>query len=219
MRDYKGDFEVHVTARLTSDPMLGLFRQWCQDRKFGCVWIVLGRGTHVHQPMATWRRRNTVLSAVLAEAHLLAAQLNEVGIPVARVKVEAAPENDEIPVEDVQAAAHKSRNYFEHHVKLLRAATASRDALLRTCEQYSAHLSRNAWREVAAGQEERFVTMRSYRLGRNASAKQLQELLAALTNLGEQVIEIDSEYCVYDSNLELDAGWLSSSASSSVPLP
>ena len=79
---------------------------------------------------------------------------------------------------------------------------------LACCNEFGAHLSRNAWRENSQGYEERFVTVRHYRIGRAAAEQRLQRLLAALAELGENIVEVESEYTVYDSNVQLDAGWL-----------
>jgi hypothetical protein len=208
MRHYCGDFEVHLTVLAPDKPRLARFQEWCRIRECKCVWIVLARGEHVEQPMATWRRRDANLAAVLEEAEGCARELNRDAIPVVRVKVEAAPHNDEVPLVDTDALAHPEGNYFEHHVKLIRDKTAPREALLRACERYGAHLSRNAFRQAGAGQEERFVTIRSYGVGWVSSQQHLQQLLIVLKELGEQIIEQESEYCVYDSNIGLDAGWL-----------
>jgi hypothetical protein len=208
MRDYRGDFEVHITVLAPDKPSLGRFQEWCRLHECKCVWIVLARGEHLEQPMATWRRQDTNLTRVVEEAERRAADLNRAAIPVVRVKVEADPHNDEVPLHDADAVVHAAENYFEHHVKLLRDKTAPCDAVVRLCQQCGAHLSRNAFREVGAGREERFVTLRSYGVGRASSERQLRQLLAALDELGEQVIEHESEYGVYDSNLGLDAGWL-----------
>jgi hypothetical protein len=208
MRHYRGDFEVHITVLARDKPSLAPFLQWCRIRECKCVWIVLARGEHVEQPMATWRRQDTNLAQVVEEAQSCAADLNRAAIPVVRVKVEAAPDNDEVPLDDTDAVAHAIGNYFEHHIKLLRDKTAPREALLRACERSGAHLSRNAFREVGAGQEERFVTIRSYGVGWISSERHLRQLLAVLEGLGEQILKHESEYCVYDSNIGLDAGWL-----------
>lgn len=212
MREYRGDFEVHLTVHAADEAALERFRAWCEERAFKCVRIVLSRGVHVEQPMATWRRRTTVLPAVVKEAEQSAADARHAGLPAVRVKVEAAPHNEEVPVRDNDAALHDARNYFEHHVKLLRTLGTPRDALSRTCEAHGAHLSRNAFRQAADGKEERFVTLRSYGVGSNTSHGQLRRLLTALAALNEQVLEQESEYCVYDSNIDLDAGWLAPSA-------
>lgn len=204
MRNYRGEFEVHVTVRV-SGTKLAEFRAWCQTRECKCAGIVLARGDHVEQPMATWRRSNAILSEVIGEARQRAAELEHAELPVVRVKVEADPHNDEVPEHDPD----DSGNYFEHHVKLIRDAAANVEPLLQACVKHGAHLSRNAWRQAAHGQEERFVTLRCHRVGRLSSELQLQQLLAVLREIGEQIIDIESEYSVYDSNLDLDAGWLS----------
>ncbi len=206
MHNYRGHFEVHLTVRAAG--AFDAFRAWCEAGRYKCVRIVLARGVHVEQPMATWRRGDTVLPAVLAEATERARDLERAGFAVLRVKIEADPFNDEVPVTDDAALLQPPCNYFEHHVKLRRKVAAGRELLLRACLDHAAHLSRNAWREPAEGFEERFVTLRSYRRGRSASERRLQRLLAALEGAGEQVIGVESEYTVHDSNLALDAGWL-----------
>lgn len=158
--------------------------------------------------MATWRRQDKELSQVVEEAECRALELNRMAISVVRLKVEASPTNEEVPQDDDVVPVHAAGAYFEHHVKLLRDQAAPSEALLRACEQCGAHLSRNAFREVGAGQEERFVTLRSYGVGWRSSERQLRQLRAVLQGLGEQIIEQESEYCVYDSNIGLDAGWL-----------
>ena len=134
--------------------------------------------------MATWRRHHTVLPDVLAEATERAQDLERAGVAVVRVKIEADPANDDVPATDRAALLQPSCNYFEHHVKLSRKAAAGCELLVRVCLDHAAHLSRNAWREPAVGFEERFVTLRSYRMGRLASEQRLQRLLAALEGAG-----------------------------------
>jgi hypothetical protein len=206
MPDYRGHFEVHLTVRAVD--ALGAFRVWCEVEECKCVRIILACGMHVEQPMATWRRNDTILPDVLAEATERAHNLERAGFAVIRVKIEADPSNDDVPATAAAALLQPSANYFEHHVKLRREAAARRESLLRVCLAHEAHLSRNAWREPAEGFEERFVTLRSYRMGRPDSEQRLHRLLAALERAGEQVIDVESEYTVHDSNLELDAGWL-----------
>jgi hypothetical protein len=208
MHAYRGQFEVHVTVRLAGQAGLDNFRGWCVGHACKCVRIELARGEHVEQPMATWRRGDTSLPVVLAEANRCATELEHAGFRVVRVKVEAEPGNADVPQADADAMVHATSNYFEHHVKLLRDSGARRDDLLQACLASGAHLSRNAWREPVAGMEERFVTLRCYGTGWNSADRKLQQLIDTLQRIGEQIIEVESEYCVYDSNLELDRGWL-----------
>jgi hypothetical protein len=203
---YPGNFEVHLTVRAVGT--LDAFRAWCEAARCKCVRIVLARGMQVEQPMATWRRGSTILPDVLAEATERTRNLERAGFAVVRVKIEADPSNQGVPATDAAALLQPAGNYFEHHVKLRREAAAGCDWLLRVCLDHAAHLSRNAWRELEEGFEERFVTLRSYRMGRSASEQRLQRLVAALEGAGEPIVEVESEYTVYDSNLALDAGWL-----------
>jgi hypothetical protein len=210
MQEYYGEFEVHMTVRLSGQGGWERFQDWCRVHQCKCVHIMLARGEHIDQPMATLRRSQESLTAVLAEARLLAAELQEAAFPVVRVKVEAETLNQDVPQLDEDATRHATSNYFEHHVKLLRDRTAPCDRLLRVCVERQAHLSRNAWRESGHRKEERFLTVRHYRLGNRSSERRLRQLLDSLDEISEQVIEVESEYCVYDSNLDLDRGWLTS---------
>ena len=207
---YPGSFEVHLTVEISSDERMHKFRQWCQDRSLKAVEIVLDRGRHTHQPMATWRRAETTLEPVLDEANAFAADA-AAHFEVTRVKIEAAPDNEGVPVSDEESSSRPRENYFEHHIKLLRTPGASADALTAAVTPHGAHVSRNAFRQRDDGRAERFVTLRSYAVGREASAGQLLRLLETLDSLGEEVVEFESEYCVYDSRIELDAGWLPAS--------
>jgi acetyl-CoA acetyltransferase len=206
MPEYHGHFEVHLTARTDDRAAAERFAGWCHGRGLKCVHIVLARGATTDQPMATWRRSATALSAVLTEAHRLAADAADAGFAVVRLKVEVDPNNVDVPVTD--ADPHPPETYFEHHAKLLRPSGADRTELLAVCERHAAHLSRNAFRD-GGEVEERFVTLRNYGVGRVTALARMEQLLADLHALGETVVECESEFCVFDTNLNLDAGWLS----------
>lgn len=205
MQDFRGHFEVHLTARADGPAAADRFAGWCRDRGLKCVRIVLDRGRSADQPMATWRRSQTTLPEVVAEAEARAAEATRAGFGVTRVKVEADPHNPGVPTGDTDP--HEPGCYFEHHVKLRRSPAAPRDALLAVCERHAAHLSRNAFRD-GGDWEERFVTRRAYGVGRATALARLDRLLADLRELGETVLEHESEYVVHDTNLALDAGWL-----------
>jgi hypothetical protein len=206
MLNYRGNFEIHLTVEKTEQ--LEKFRAWCEAEGCKCVWIVLDRGRHVQQPMATWRRAGTILPRVLEQARQRAWMLEQAGFRVVRVKIEADPSNDQVPMSNEAASFEPAGCYFEHHVKLRRRVDADRERLLQICRSHSAHLSHNAWRTSVDGAEERFVTLRSHGLGRPEAEQQLERLLAALGVAGEHILEVESEYSVYDSNLALDDGWL-----------
>lgn len=207
MREYRGQFEVHLTALAGGPAAAAQFAGWCMGRGLKCVHIVLTRGESADQPMATWRRSDTVLSAVLREANEMAREATAAGFAVVRLKVEADPHNPDVPMTDAEAVGFPPECYFEHHVKLRRSPDAPRDALLAVCEGHAAHLSRNAFRDNGEV-EERFVTQRAYGVGRTTAVACLHALLVELRSIGEDVTEHESEFCVSDTNVRLDAGWL-----------
>lgn len=210
MLNYRGNFEIHLTVAETE--RLERFQAWCETERCKCVWIVLARGLRMQQPMASWRRAGTILPEVLEEARQRASVLEAAGFRVVRVKIEADPANEQVPMTNDAASLEPAGCYFEHHVKLRRHVDSGRDLLLQICHRHSAHLSHNAWRKSVDGMEERFVTLRSYQVGCSEAEQQLQNLLAALQVAGEHVLEVESEYSVYDSNLALDDGWLVNAA-------
>jgi len=61
MRNYFGEFEMHLSVNTSSESELDSFRAWCKQHDFKCVHIVLDRGLFSSQPMVTWQRANTDL--------------------------------------------------------------------------------------------------------------------------------------------------------------
>ncbi len=93
-------------------------------------------------------------------------------------------------------------------MKLLLSAEADLVALTKLAMPHLARLSRNARRERADGQLERFLTQRCYFVGRTSSQERLSKLLKDLREFDYQVLSSEQEFVVYDSQPEVDAGWL-----------
>jgi hypothetical protein len=205
--EYSGEFETHITVHLEDPQSIAALRVWGKGRGLKCIHIVLDRGVTVSQPMLTRRGRGT-LSGELAAAMRVAGELNAGGVPVIRVKLEAAPWNQDVPQSIEEAAGH-SDLYFEHHVKLLLPSDADTSRLAITAEQHGSHLSRNALRLRQDGHQERFVTQRCRNVGRDEARKRLDDLLNAITPFRFAILDVEEEYVVFDSNIGVDAGWLS----------
>lgn len=196
-------YEIHLTVSADADDER--LRALAADRGVKYTRIQLDRGEHASQPMVSWLREGTPASAE-ADARLVASSLSSAGLPVTRLKVEAAADGREAPAGAAQAAAQPDR-YFEHHVKLLLPAAAGLDRVRQVALEHRAHLSRNARRVRADGVRERFVTQRCYGVGRPAAAEALSGLLAALSGAGWEVAEVEREWVLVDDNPALDAGW------------
>lgn len=207
--EFAGEFETHITVRLSSESELAALQDWSVRQAFKCTHIVLERGRHVSQPMLS-RRGTGVLTSEIASATVASMQLQSAGFQVVRVKIEGSPENDDVPLADSDAALQPPDRYFEHHLKLRLKSGVNTDALLELVQTHSAHLSRNALRKKSDGYEERFVTQRCYRVGRGYARKALEALIEDLQVATYSIVDVEAEYVVYDSDLTLDAGWLES---------
>ena len=205
--EFEGEFETHITVRADDPAAVDALRVWAERRELKFHHIVLARGATPSQPMVSLRGDGT-LTSELAAARSVARQLAADGFTVSRVKLEAAPDNPDVPESDEEAARLHADRYFEHHVKVALPPGADLGSLAQLAIRHGAHLSRNARRVRGDGLEERFVTQRCYSVGRPAARRRLDALVAALRERGEAIVSIEEEFVVHDSNPSVDAGWL-----------
>jgi inosine/xanthosine triphosphate pyrophosphatase family protein len=202
-----GAYEAHITVSARSEEDLQRFRAFCDAASVKCIFIELGRGAEVFQPMTASYHHGTLRQAreeVQAMARALAAE----GFDVTRLKLEALGKNRDIPEDDATARAQPA-NYFEFHVKaLVPSGDSGVEALRARCEKHGAHLSRNARKVREDGASERFVTLRVYGLGRANADARFTALLEDLARTGLTLTQRLREWTVYDSNHGLDRGWL-----------
>ncbi len=199
-----GDFEIHLT---------GVYGDELEDFARTHGWkfshIELDRGVWTSQPMISIRRRGT-LDGQREMMRIWRGMLADCEAQVVREKIEAAPGNEGVPQTESDAVGEPQGRYFEHHVKLvLPDATQTRlSALNQLVAPHGARLSRNARRQRHDGRHERFVTQRCHQVGRVTARLKLDALLETLRTDGQEIVEVEEEYVVYDSALQLDDGWL-----------
>ena len=209
--EFTGEFETHLTVSLEGAAALDALRRSAEGRGLKCLHIVLEQGQSRSQPMLT-RRGRGILSSELAAAEAIRADLAADGFNVTRIKIEAAPGNDDVPQTDEDATKQSGPRYFEHHVKLRLVPEAELAALVRLALRHSAHVSQNALRNDPDGSHERFVTQRCWHVGKITAGRHLQALLDDLAGGPWCQLDVEEEFVVYDSNLEVDAGWLQAGA-------
>jgi hypothetical protein len=201
------EYETHVTVDLANATQMPRLRNWADAEGLKCTHIVLDCGRSPSQPMLTWHGRGS-LGEQQAAAEATCCALAAAGFAVSRVKIEAAPWNPEVPISAAEASDQRPGRYFEHHVKLHLGRAEDRQLLVRTAIRHRAHLSRNALKLTLEDGEERFVTQRCTMVGRAEARQQLNLLVDDLRALGHRILDIEEEFVVYDSNLDLDAGWM-----------
>ena len=205
--DFTGEFETHITMSCGGMSEIDRLQQWSWAHNLKFLYILLDRGTNISQPILTRRGRGN-FDDELSIAERLAQALIAEDFAVVRIKIEAAPWNQDVPQSDAEAIAHHTNRYFEHHVKLSIESTTDLQPLRELAQRHSAHLSRNALQIRDDGCQERFITQRRMGVGRIGAEKQLRMLVDSIEFLGYQPIDIEAEFVVYDSNLALDLGWI-----------
>jgi hypothetical protein len=204
--DYQGTFEAHITVNTKTLAERDKFHQFCQVLGIKCVLIELPQGITRSQPMTASYHQGK-LTSVMVEVGDIAHQLSVRGFEVIRLKIEAMVNNHDVPITDAQARALPVSNYFEFHVKALLSGEMSLAALGKYCLENDAHLSANALKQMG-GEQQRFITMRLYGVGKQSAVGKFQALLATLKAKGIKLSQPQLEYTVYDSNIYLDAGWV-----------
>ncbi|MBB5774994.1 hypothetical protein [Nonomuraea jabiensis] len=200
--EFAGAFDIHVTVAAST--ALERLAPWAARNGGKLTHIVLARGEVPSQPMLTFTGRGT-LTGQRAAAAISVNRLRDEGFDVVRVKIEAAPWNDDVPA-TTEAAAALGACYFEHHAKV----TVRDDpaALATIAGRHSAHVSQNARRLRGDGSHERFVTQRCRNVGLPEASRRFDALLEELRSVGFAVLEAEQEFVVHDDNPGIDNGWI-----------
>lgn len=198
MPDYQSysPFEFHITIDRLALSEQSAFIEFCLTRHLKPIFIELGRGIHTEQPMLSKVVYMDSLSSALKWASVLFIELKEETFRPLRLKIE-------IPIQYFEwyRSDEIGTTYFEWHGKINFINTLE---LHKLCDMHHVHLSRNALK----GQHDyRFITLREYG-DKDHFESRLLELKHALEQGNWVVIKEQSEYCVYDSNVRLDDGWL-----------
>ncbi|MFD4457845.1 nucleotidyl transferase AbiEii/AbiGii toxin family protein [Nocardia sp. NPDC058480] len=209
--DFRGNFEVHLTVRAVGEQAFRAVESYAVQRDMKFTHIVLARGRVADQPMLTLQSTGD-LAAVTEVAQAAARELRAAGVPVIRTKIELSPWGRGVPATDKQGRARGAGQYFEHHVKLLLATELDPDTVAEACAGHNAHVSANARRTRTDGRTERFVTQRCRTMGDSSAGNRLDLLLRALRERDFEVLSVEREFVVYDSDESVDDGWLAEDA-------
>ena len=172
-------YEFHLTTRPLSAAESEAFADCCRQLGGKAVLIALPHGAHTQQPMLSVR-----------------------GFPIVRQKAE-------IPA-DCAAAFYRAHpqhpaGYFEWHGKI-RCDNEQIPTYQALYARHDARLSANTLRGQSG---KRFLTLREHGdcNGYQAFQQKIARLIADLPFSG-CLLKQHHEYCVYDSRIALDAGWI-----------
>ena len=201
------EFETHITVRPADTAEVERLRAWAAESGLKFTHIILAQGRTPSQPMLTFHNR-APLGRQWAVATTVADAVHHCNrFPATRIKVEMAATSPTVPQSNDEGEAQPPERYFEHHVKLLLDDEADMPQLIRVALCHTAHVSRNALRTRDDGRHERFVTQRCFGVGRASAHAALVALVEALEGTYE-IMDVEEEFVMFDSDLTLDAGWI-----------
>jgi hypothetical protein len=192
------EFEYHITMSDLKKNEQENFINLCNEVKLKPVLIVLDQGEYIHQPMITGIVHSTNYDEVKNVIEEVGAKFRDNGFTVVRTKVEI-PAKEEAYFDQPMLA--QSKPYFEWHGKVYVDDVVR---LKQLCADSGGHISRNS---LNANGKIRFVTVREY----NSSEKFYSRVEKIHNILQQNKIELlkqQYELCIYDSQEELDRGWI-----------
>ena len=208
LKRYSGPIEIHITVKLenTESAKRG-FLDACKSNQGKAIWIELDKGETINQPMYGVRLNSTA-EEYIKRIESLVDVFNQ-NFLVNRVKIEAGPKNMNIPKSSDEAKDEPIDCYFEHHVELRLDVGADLEKLKSDLSRYSGYVSRNAFKiETETGTHTRFVTQRFLNLGDGEADDKLAELISYVEDENIEIASVEREYNIFDSNFNLDNGWM-----------
>lgn len=130
---------------------------------------------------------------------------------VARLKLEAVAANPGVPQSDEEAQAMPGDTYFEYHIKIRGEPSPENDATLKAL---AAELTDELGIKIPFScnnmgtKNQRFLNARTYGLGYPESSAVVDRIVEAIEARGFEISKVIREFIVFDTNKELDRGWL-----------
>lgn len=191
-------FEIHVTTAEFDPSRRDAFTEICTQHAAKPLFIELSRGQFKNQPMfskVVWAKEVHEAIRLSEEFGLL---FGAAGFMPNRLKIE-------VPLEQAHRfhanGCDAPGRYYEWHGKV---AYERVEALLELCDRHRVHLSANALKNEP---HLRFITLREAGTEKLFKGR-VGRLRSGLQEEGRLVSKQHFEYCIFDTNTQLDSGWL-----------
>lgn len=191
-------FEIHITVGELSALQSTSFREICREENGKPLFMELSRGEFQQQPMFSKVIQEKDLAAAVRLSEHYTSKLRQAGFVPKRLKIEVP--FDSMVLFDEGIAVSEKR-YYEWHGKVSYERV---EQLLKLCEAHNVHVSHNALKDE---QNLRFITLREYGAA-DEFERRVKALNETLQEEGWVVSKQHFEYCLLDTNISLDKGWL-----------
>lgn len=192
------NIELHITCNTLTNDKIESFEKFCHSIKAKPIIILLSKGENKQQPMISKIITCLNKDDIKREMDFIEKKFVSNGYEVIRVKMEVAPWD----VKGVKKIFdNNSENYFEWHGKIRIESEGNSTSII---SNYGGHISRNVLKKDP---NSKFITIRDY--GTEEDIKQkIENLKKGLNQIQVNIIKEELEYCIFDSNVSLDKGWI-----------
>jgi hypothetical protein len=195
-----GVFEIHITVDHEQDGFVKLLEYSKTLPNTKVLYAV--SDIRNNQYMLSMYTPRVTLHTVIEKANKLAEDMLSQGMTVIRVKVEAMINSATVGIPENGIGENE---YFEYHVKIKKLGKPTSFANLTTDHTVQTAISYNLMSKNILP----LYTIRMYNIGLTSANDYKDKILKCLQNIGYEFADhIQSEFTVYDSNIELDNGLL-----------
>lgn len=184
------EFQIHITVKPLFDDWKNSFLNLCDKVNVKPVLIKLPNGKYPEQTMFTYLVKEDLLDKAKDKVNKICEFFIENKFEVIRKKIEISPEENYNYISEC--------NYYEWHCKVV---DTNLEHFQNICKDLNAYVSKN---NLESGQ--RFITIRGY--NREEFYKNTDKVRFVLLENSIIIVKEKFEYCIYDSLLELDDGWV-----------
>lgn len=188
-------FETHLTFRPTTENNTQGFIEFCSQSGGKALLIELPQGEFPRQLMMSKIFFSNNLENVFSRIRKYTENFQVKGFQVNRVKIEV----------DSEFSTHfektNKETYFEWHGKI---ELENIKTISQICSKHNAHMSKNSLKNETSL---RYITLREFE-EKNKFEIRVKRLVNELVQAEFKIIKEQFEFCVFDSNLKLDNGWL-----------
>ncbi len=196
--EMKNLFEIHITTSDIREAEISKFESFCHSIDAKPIIIELSEGKFHKQPMISKVIKCYNEKGLISEVERLIDCFKNENYPVLRTKIEIPLENEKDCTHFFQKDTIK---YFEWHGKIV---SSELDTVSKICSVYQAKLSANALKNDT---RRRFITIRDFESSESIKSR-IETLKVELSKINISIEKEEAEYCIYDSNKELDQGWI-----------
>jgi hypothetical protein len=195
-----GTFKIHITV---DNHNMKHFLNICQINKWKSIFIYLNNGYHSKQLMTSFHLNGKYPNIIQQIQTLIDTHFKDLNI--IRLKIKSLVFNDGVPDYKIDKLLFwdKKTNYFEFHYQILIKSIEE----LQKLNLDNIHLAHNQFKKISENEMYYILTMRLFNVGKNKALIQNNSTIQYLTNHSFPPLKVESQFVVYDSNIDLDNGW------------